>query len=67
MLLGVNFWLKWIICVNDSVRDRSEIPLHPHPLRITGMSYNVEEAVEDWVLSLSRSEIDSYLSRMVLK
>ena len=31
------------------------------------MSYNVEEAVEDWVLSLSRSEIDSYLSRMELK
>ena len=31
------------------------------------MSYNVEEAVEDWVLSLSRSEMDSYLSRMELK
>ena len=32
----------------------------------TAMSYDVEEAVQDWVLSLSRSEIDSYLSRMEL-
>ena len=31
------------------------------------MSYNVEEAVEDWVLSLPRSEMDSYLSLMELK
>ena len=31
------------------------------------MSYNVEEAVEDWVLSLSRSEIESYLAQMELK
>ena len=28
---------------------------------------DVEEAVQDWVLSLSRSEIDSYLSQMELK
>ena len=33
----------------------------------TAMSYDVEEAVQGWVLSLSRSEIDSYLSRMELK
>ena len=31
------------------------------------MPYNVEEAVEDWVLSLSCSEMDSYLSQMELK
>ena len=31
------------------------------------MPYNMEEAVEDWVLSLSRSEMDSYLSQMELK
>ena len=31
------------------------------------MLYYVEEAVQDWVLSLSRSEIDNYLSRMELK
>ena len=31
------------------------------------MSYNVEGAVEDWVLSLSRNELDSYLSQMELK
>ena len=30
------------------------------------MSYDVEETVQDWVLSLSCSEIDSYLSRMEL-
>ena len=33
----------------------------------TAMSYDVKEALQDWVLSLSRSEIDSYLSRMELK
>ena len=33
----------------------------------TVMSYDVEEALRDWVLSLSRSEIDIYLSRMELK
>ena len=33
----------------------------------TAMSYDVEEALQDWVLSLLRSEIDSYLSRMELK
>ena len=33
----------------------------------TAMSSDVEEALQDWVLSLSRSEIDSYLSRMELK
>ena len=31
------------------------------------MSYDIEKAVEDWVLSLSRSEIDRYLSRMELR
>ena len=33
----------------------------------SSMSYNVEEAVEDWVLSLSRSEMDNYLSQMEVK
>ena len=31
------------------------------------MSYDIEKAVEDWVLSLSRSEVDRYLSRMKLR
>ena len=31
------------------------------------MSYNVEEVVEDWVLSLSCSQMDSYLSQLELK
>ena len=31
------------------------------------ISYDVEEAVQDWVLGVSRSEIDSCLSRMEMK
>ena len=31
------------------------------------MSYNIQEAVEDWVLYLSQNEVDNCLSRLELK
>ena len=31
------------------------------------MSYNIQEAVEDWVLSLSQCDVDTYLSQLELK
>ena len=36
-----------------------------HNLRV--MSYNVQEAVEDWVLSLSQNEVDDCLSQLEMK
>ena len=39
------------------------------PLRtqLRTMSYNIQEAVEDWVSSLSQCELDTNLSRLELK
>ena len=31
------------------------------------MSYNIQEAVEDWVLSLSQNEVDKCLSQLEMK
>ena len=37
----------------------------PHNLR--EMSYNIQKAVEDWVLSLSQNEMDKCLSQLEMK
>ena len=41
--------------------------VHTRPATVSVMGYNIEEAVEEWLQSISRSEIDEYLSRLELK